>query len=104
VPSKISKLAPENGHFEAVDRRDIPHDRKGKHHEIVAQIMQDVQRLKSTSALRVPRSELGGVKIEHLRAALSRAAAKAGIALASRADDDFIYIWAANPRRNGSTH
>jgi hypothetical protein len=96
-------LPPRNGHFEAVDRREIPHDRKGKHHEIVAQIMQDVQTLKATSALRVPRSELGAVKIEHLRAALSRAAAKAGVALASRADDDFLYIWAASSRRNGST-
>lgn len=96
MPVKPSRSAQFNGSFEAIDRKNVPHDRKGKHHEIVAQIMQDVESLKSTSALRIPRSRLGGVKIEHLRAALNRAAGKAGIALASRVDDDFLYIWAAD--------
>lgn len=96
MPVKTSRSAPSSGSFEAIDRKKVPHDRKGKHHEIVAQIMQDVESLKSTSALRIPRSRLGKAKIEHLRAALNRAAAKEGIALASRVDDHFIYIWPAD--------
>lgn len=87
-----------NGSFETVERKKVPSDRKGKHHDIVAQILHDVESLKSTSALRVPRSRLGKVKIEHLRAALTRAAAKEGMTLASRADDDFLYIWPADSR------
>jgi hypothetical protein len=96
MPIKLSRSPQFDGNFEAIARREVPRDRKGKHHEIVTQILHDVRSLKPTSALRVPRSRLGDVKIEHVRAALGRAAAKAGLSLSSRADENFLYVWPAD--------
>lgn len=93
MPVKSHNNGSHNGHFEAVNRRDVPIDRKGKHHEIVGQIMQDLDGLAAKSALKIPRRQLGDTKIEHLRAALSRAAAKSGMSVASRVDENYLYVW-----------
>ena len=93
MPVRSRKNGSRNGHFEAVNRRDVPSDRKGKHHEIVGQIMQDLVGLAARSALKIPLVRLGDTKIEHIRAALSRAAAKAGMTVASRVDETYLYVW-----------
>lgn len=79
--------------FESIERSSVPTDRKSKHHQIVEKILREVDGLKTKRALRIPRSALGGVKIENIRAALSRASGKNKIELATSVDDDYFYVW-----------
>lgn len=79
--------------FESIARSDVPTSRKSKHHEIVEKILREVDGLKTRRALRIPRSALGNAKIEHIRAALSRASAKNKIDLATSVDDRYFYVW-----------
>ena len=84
---------PDEGKFESIARRDVPTNRKSKHYEIVEKILREVGGLKIKRALRIPRSALGDAKVEHIRAALSRASARSGLELATSVDDDYFYVW-----------
>lgn len=82
--------------FESVSRSAVPTSRKSKHHEIVEKILRELDGLKTKRALRIPRSALGNAKIEHIRAALSRASAKNKTDLATSVDDNYFYVWRQN--------
>jgi len=79
-------------HFKSIIQADVPQGRKGKHREIVSTILKDLDRLKDGSAIKVPLAELAESK-EKVRSALNRATHKAGLRVATAADDDFLYIW-----------
>lgn len=77
----------------SVSKDDVPHGRKGKHHDIVLEILDDIGKLRSGSALKIPKSAFGDSKMTNVRAALSRAAEQAGITIATSSDDEFFYVW-----------
>jgi hypothetical protein len=79
--------------FDSIERRDVPTTRKSKHHEIIEKILREVGGLKGKRALRIPRSALGDAKLEHIRAALSRASSRNKVELATSADNDYLYVW-----------
>ena len=79
--------------FEAIDRKAVPHTRKSKHHDIVGQILVQLENLHGKRALKIPRSALGEVKIENIRAALTRASTRAKIGLSTSSDEKFFYVW-----------
>lgn len=79
--------------FESIELSAVPTQRKGKHHDIVERILREVGGLKNKRALRIPRAALGDVKLENIRAALSRASSRSKIELATSADDDYFYVW-----------
>ena len=79
--------------FESIDRSDVPRTRKSKHHGIVEQILEEVPTLRAKKALKIPRSALGSAKIEHIRAALTRASLRMEVNLATSTDDEFFYVW-----------
>ena len=78
--------------FESIRQIDVPQGRDGKHKQIVTQLLEDIGRLASGSALKVPLAKLPDTK-ENIRAALSRAARQSKIDLATSSDVDFLYIW-----------
>ena len=71
----------------------MPTGRKSKHHDIVERILREVEVLHGKRALKIPRTALGPAKIEHVRAALSRASAKGQMELGTSVDDDYFYVW-----------
>jgi hypothetical protein len=79
--------------FDSINKAEVPHTRKGKHHDLVDDILQDVKNLTKGAALKVPKSAFGEAKLTNVRAALSRASERAGMSLATSSDDDFLYIW-----------
>jgi len=79
-------------HFKTVIRTDVPHTRNGKHRGIVTLIMRDLDQLKNGAALKVPLADLPDTK-ENVRSALNRATRKAGLRVATAADETFLYIW-----------
>ena len=79
-------------HFKTVATVDVPHSRNGKHKKIVSLILGDIDQLKDGAAIKVPLDELGDSK-ENVRSALNRASRKAGLKLATAADESFLYVW-----------
>ena len=79
--------------FDSIEQSAVPTSRKSKHYQIVEKILREVGGLKGKRALRIPRIALGDAKIEHIRAALSRASAKIDVELATSVDDSYLYVW-----------
>jgi hypothetical protein len=84
------KVAPD--HFKAMAQADVPQGRNGKHKQIVAKILNDLDELKDGSALKVPLAELMESK-EKVRSALNRATRKGGRNVATASDVNFLYVW-----------
>jgi hypothetical protein len=80
--------------YESVLQTEIPTGRNGKHREIVSQLLSDIARLETGSALKVPLSELPDTK-ENIRSALNRATRERGLSIATSSDEDHLYIWKA---------
>ena len=79
-------------HFRTMVQSDVPQGRDGKHKLIVTTILNDLDRLKGDSALKVPLAELAQSK-EKVRSALNRATRKAGRKVATASDATFLYVW-----------
>jgi DNA helicase TIP49 (TBP-interacting protein) len=79
-------------HFKTMVQLDVPQGRDGKHKQIVTTILNDLDRLKAGSALKVPLVELLQSK-EKVRSALNRATRKAGRRVATASDAAFLYVW-----------
>jgi len=90
VPSKPMR-------FKAVLQADVPKGRDGKHKQIITQLLSDIAQLEIGSALKIPLAELPDTK-ENIRAALGRAATQHGITIATSSNDDFLFIWKAEPK------
>jgi hypothetical protein len=78
--------------FESILQLDVPKGRDGKHKQIVAQLLSDIDQLAVGSALKIPLSALPDSK-ENIRAALNRATRQRGIEVATSSDSEFLYVW-----------
>jgi hypothetical protein len=85
---------PTNGgkSFKSVSQDDLPVGRKGKHHEIVAQLLKDLSNLKDGRTLKIPLAELPDTKA-NIRSALSRAAKQRRLTVATSSDELYFYVW-----------
>jgi hypothetical protein len=79
-------------HFKTMVQLDVPQGRNGKHKLIVTTILNDLDRLKAGSALKVPLADLAESK-EKVRSALNRATRKAERKVATASDATFLYVW-----------
>jgi len=78
--------------FKTMAQIDVPQGRKGKHKQIVTEILSDLDQLPEGVALKVPLAQLIETK-EKVRAALNRAVHKHGRSVATASDDHFLYVW-----------
>lgn len=69
--------------------------RKGKHHELLAKIMEDLRASSPGFAVRIPLSATDDVPVLNLRSAIVRAAAKEGLSVSTSSDDENFYVWKA---------
>ncbi len=83
-------------HFKTMEQVNVPQGRQGKHNEIVKTILGDLDKLKASSAIKIPLSELADSK-EKVRSALNRATRKAGRTVATASDSRFLYVWNVSP-------
>lgn len=88
-------------HFKTMIQTSVPQGRKGKHQQIVAIILRDLDKLKDGSAIKVPLAELAESK-EKVRSALNRATRKAGRTVATASDATFLYVWNVGESRPSS--
>jgi len=68
--------------------------RKGKHHELLLKIMEDLRKSQSGFAVRIPLANID-VSVLNLRSAIGRAASKEKISVATSSDDVNFYVWKA---------
>jgi hypothetical protein len=78
-----------------VDVANLKRGRRGKHHELVQGIVQELTSLQPGSALEIPLAEVGGVGLANLRSAVHRAASSSGLNIETVADDGNFYVWRA---------
>lgn len=78
--------------FESILQVDVPRGRDGKHKQIILQLLEGIEQLRSGSALKVPLAQLPDTK-ENIRSALSRATKQRHISIATSSDEDYLYIW-----------
>jgi hypothetical protein len=67
--------------------------RKGKHHDLIVGIMEDLRAVERGFAVKIPLASTDNVSALKLRAAITRAAAKEKIQIATSADDENFYVW-----------
>jgi hypothetical protein len=79
-------------HFKTMSQLDVPQGRKGKHNQIVLEILADLDELKPGSAMKVPIADLAE-SMQKVRSALNRATRKAGRNVATASDEEFLYVW-----------
>jgi hypothetical protein len=82
--------------FKTTEIANVPTGRKGKHHLVVAAILQDLDGLQGGKALKIPLAELPDT-IVNVRSALNRVTRKLGKDVATATDDNFLYIWNGSP-------
>ena len=85
-------------HFKTMAQVNVPQGRKGKHQQIVATILRDLDQLQDGSAIKVPLADLAESK-EKVRSALNRATLKAGRKVATASDATFLYVWNVSASR-----
>jgi hypothetical protein len=78
--------------FEAIQQNDVPKGRDGKHKRIITRLLNDIDRLKPGTALKVPVAALPDSK-ENIRSALNRATRQRGVDVATSSDGEHLYIW-----------
>lgn len=90
--STTKKNSSDSRNFKTISRDDLPSGRNGKHHEIVGQLLDDLERLEDGRAIKLPLADLPDSK-ENVRSALNRATRKRKLEVATSSDDGHFYIW-----------
>ena len=78
--------------FSSVGISEVPHSRKGKHSQLVARILADVEGVPFSEAVKIPRAQLG-TSLQKVRSALSRGSKKRNYCVVTAADDANLYVW-----------
>ena len=80
-------------HYERVVLANLKRNRRGKHHDLIQGIFQDLETLPVGSAIKIPLAEADGITLANLRSAVHRASTSRDLAIETLSDDDNFYIW-----------
>ena len=86
----------EKANFKTTKIGNVPTGRKGKHHAVVAAMLNDLGGLREGSAMKIPLAELPDTLV-NVRSALNRATRKLGKDVRTATDEEFFYIWNGPP-------
>jgi hypothetical protein len=81
--------------YRQVERAGLKTGRRGKHHDLVEGIVEELATLRSGSALEIPLDGVGGIGLANLRSAVHRAATSRGLQIETVADEGNFYVWKA---------
>jgi len=81
--------------YDRVVLADIRRSRRGKHHDLVGGIFQDLETLPAGSAIKIPLTEVDGTTLANLRSAVNRASTSRGLGIETLSDEENFYIWKA---------
>jgi len=83
--------------YDRVVLANLRRSRRGKHHDLLRGVFEDLQTLPSGSAIKIPLAELDGITLANLRSAVHRASTARGLGIETLSDEDNFYIWKAEP-------
>ncbi len=78
--------------FGSMLQADVPKGRNGKHKNIVARIMSDLERLGPGRALKISLEDLPDSK-QNIRSALNRLTRQRGLDVSTSSDELYLYVW-----------
>ncbi|HEX4425252.1 MAG TPA: hypothetical protein VH079_07620 [Terriglobales bacterium] len=81
--------------YDRVIVADIRRGRRGKHHDLVEGIFQDLESLPEGSAIKIPLDQIDGITLANLRSAVHRASLSRNLGTETLSDEDSFYIWKA---------
>ena len=81
--------------YDRVVVADLHRGRRGKHHELVEGIFQDLESLPEGSAIKIPMDQIDGITLANLRSAVHRASLSRGLGTETLSDENSFYIWKA---------
>jgi len=81
--------------YDRVILADIRRTRRGKHHDLLGEIFQDLESLPAGSAMKIPLAEVDGTTLANLRSAVHRASTSRGLEIETLSDDENFYLWKA---------
>jgi hypothetical protein len=84
-----------NLNYDRVVLADIRRTRRGKHHDLVGGIFEDLESLPAGSAIKIPLSVVDGTTLANLRSAVHRASTARGLGIETLSDEENFYIWKA---------
>jgi hypothetical protein len=79
--------------YDRVVVADIRRSRRGRHHELVRGIFEDLETLPPGSAMKIPLGKVDGTTLANLRSAVHRASTSKGLTIQTLSDEDNFYIW-----------
>lgn len=79
--------------YQRVVLADIRRGRRGKHHDLVGGIFQDLESLPEGSAIKIPLSDVDGTTLANLRSAVHRASLARDLGVETLSDDENFYVW-----------
>jgi hypothetical protein len=79
--------------YERVVLADLHRTRRGKHHELLGGIFQDLESLPVGSAIKIPLTDVDGITLANLRSAVHRASISRGLVIETLSDAENFYIW-----------
>jgi hypothetical protein len=93
--NSVAKKEKENGHlhFGTALIAGLKKSRKGKHHQLMARVMEDLKKSAAGYAVKIPLSSIKGLSILNLRSAIVRAANNEGVSVSTSSDDQNFYVW-----------
>lgn len=92
ISAKAQKNIP---NYDRVILADIRRTRRGKHHDLLGSIFQDLESLPEGSAIKIPLSEVDGTTLANLRSAVHRASVSRRLGIETLSDEENFYIWKA---------
>ncbi len=88
--NKKSGINPTN--YGTVSQSDLPNGRRGKHHLMLVDVLEDLQKLADDRAIKIPLADLPS-SVADIRSAVHRAARKQNVEIATSSDDEYFYVW-----------
>src|SRR5262249_33138785 len=79
--------------YDRVIVADIRRGRRGKHHDLMGGIFQDLETLPVGSAIKIPLIGIGETTLANLRSAVHRTSTTRGLGIETLSDDENFYIW-----------
>jgi hypothetical protein len=90
---KEPKGTPPDLKYRRVEVITLDRGRRGKHHDLVQGILQELKTLSPGSAMEIPLADVGGIGLANLRSAVHRAATSTGLEIETLADERNFYVW-----------
>jgi hypothetical protein len=86
--------------FETLSQSELPNGRRGKHHQLILQVLADLEQLEDGRAIKVPLTDFEGT-VADIRSAILRATKKRNLKISTSSDDNFFYLWNAGSNSDG---